>query len=50
MTPPPSDGDVPSIKQRAAIAARLRAAIEGSFAHWEAVPGFDFNAVRRAAA
>lgn len=44
MTPPPSDGDVPSIKQRAAIAARLRAAIEGSFAHWEAVPDLDFDA------
>ncbi|MDC9824408.1 S41 family peptidase [Devosia sp. ZB163] len=39
----PSDGDTPSIKQRAAIAARLRLAIEGSFAHWEAVPELDFE-------
>lgn len=45
MTPPPPDGDVPSLKQRAALAARLRATIEASFAHWEAVPDLDFDAV-----
>lgn len=43
MTPPP-DGDMVSIKQRAAIAARLRSAIEGSFVHWEAVPDLDLDA------
>lgn len=43
MAPPP-DGDVPPIKQRAAIAARLRSAIEGSFVHWDAVPDLDFDA------
>ena len=43
MVPPP-DGDKVSIKQRAAIAARLRSAIEQSFAHWEAVPDLDFDA------
>lgn len=43
MTPPP-DGAVPTVKQRAALAARLRSAIEGSFAHWEAVPDLDFDA------
>lgn len=41
---PRSDGDNPSIRQRAAVAARLRSAIEGSFAHWEAVPDLDFDA------
>ena len=43
MTPPP-DGAVPTVKQRAALAARLRSAIEGSFAHWKAVPDLDFDA------
>lgn len=43
MTPPP-DGEPPSLRQRAALAARLRAAIEGSFAHWEAIPDLDFDA------
>lgn len=43
MTPPP-DGEVVSIKQRAAIAARLRSTIDGSFVHWEAVPELDFDA------
>lgn len=43
MTPPP-DGAVPTVKQRAALAARLRSAIEGSSAHWKAVPDLDFDA------
>lgn len=43
MTPPP-DGDIVSIKQRAAIAARLRSTIEASFVHWQAVPELDFDA------
>lgn len=43
MAPPP-DGDMVSIKQRAAIAARLRSTIEQSFAHWDAVPDLDFDA------
>lgn len=43
MTAPP-DGSSPSIKQRAAIAARLRSSIEGSFVHWDAVPDLDFDA------
>lgn len=44
MKPPPPDGEVPTVKQRAALAARLRSGIEGSFAHWEAVPELDFDA------
>jgi len=43
MTAPP-DGETVSIKQRAAIAARLRSVIEGSFVHWDAVPDLDFDA------
>jgi len=43
MAPPP-DGGIPPIKQRAAIAARLRSAVEGSFVHWAAVPDLDFDA------
>jgi len=43
MAPPP-DGGIPPIKQRAAIAARLRSAIEGSFVHWDAVSDLDFDA------
>ena len=44
MTPPPADGEVPTVKQRAALAARLLSGIEGSFAHWEAVPELNFDA------
>jgi len=40
----PTDGDMVSIRQRAAIAARLRSTIEQSFAHREAVPELDFDA------
>lgn len=40
----PTDGDMVSIRQRAAIAARLRSTIEQSFAHWEAVSELDFDA------
>lgn len=41
---PASNGELPSATRRAAIAAALRAGIEGSFAHWEAVPELDFGA------
>lgn len=41
---PASNGELPSATRRAAIAAVLKAGIEGSFAHWEAVPELDFAA------
>jgi len=38
-----NDGGLPSIAERARAAAMLRAGIEASFAHWEAIPDFEFE-------
>jgi hypothetical protein len=44
VIPLQSNGELPPPWKRAAAAAALRAGIEGSFAHWEAVPDLDFEA------
>lgn len=36
--------EILSVKQIASLAARMRVTIEGSFAHWEAVPELDLDA------
>jgi carboxyl-terminal processing protease len=42
---PPSETPAPPVAQRAVIAAKLRSAIDLCFAHWEAIPDVDFEAV-----